>query len=164
MTDARELQTLTLPDGRRLSHAQFGDPHGVPVVYCHGFPGSRLEARQTDAFGRRLGVRVIAFDRPGYGGSDYQRGRQLTDWPADVAAALDLLGIGRFALLGISGGAPYALAAASAHEDCTRLLRDLYPGEVVDALAAHCSRGEYVIVLNEDSVVKGLSANYFLRC
>ncbi|MBC7778510.1 MAG: alpha/beta fold hydrolase, partial [Proteobacteria bacterium] len=85
MTEAREFDTVRLPDGRRLTYAQYGDPAGVPVLYCHGFPGSRLEARQTDAVARRLGVRVIAFDRPGYGGSDFQPRRRLLDWPNDVA-------------------------------------------------------------------------------
>jgi pimeloyl-ACP methyl ester carboxylesterase len=114
MNDGREHQSMRLPDGRRLAWASYGDPAGVPVFYCHGFPGSRIEARYTDAAARRLGVRVIAFDRPGYGGSDYQPGRRLLDWPDDLAAGATHLGIDRFALLGVSGGAPYALAGASA--------------------------------------------------
>jgi len=109
-----EHECLRLPDGRQLSYAQYGDPDGVPVFYCHGFPGSRMEARQTDRWARELGVRIIAFDRPGYGGSDYQPGRRLLDWPGDIAAGADALGIDRFGVLGISGGAPYALAIASA--------------------------------------------------
>ncbi|EWY37257.1 alpha/beta hydrolase [Skermanella stibiiresistens SB22] len=59
------------------------------------------------------GVRLVALDRPGYGLSDPKPGRTLADWPADAAAAADALGIGRFTVAGVSGGAPYAAACAA---------------------------------------------------
>lgn len=99
-----------LPDGRRLAYAEWGEPQGTPVFYCHGFPGSRLEARLGDAPARGLGVRLITPDRPGFGASSLCEGRRLSDWPGDLAALADALGIERFDLLGVSGGAPYALA------------------------------------------------------
>lgn len=103
---------VTLPDGRRLGYADYGDPGGFPVLYFHGFPGSRLEASLVadEALSRR--VRLIAVERPGYGLSDPQPGRRLLDWPADVAALVDALGLERFSILGASGGGPYALACA----------------------------------------------------
>jgi len=55
---------------------------------------------------------VIAPDRPGYGLSDFQPERAITDWPADVAETADLLRIGRFSVAGASGGGPYALGCA----------------------------------------------------
>jgi pimeloyl-ACP methyl ester carboxylesterase len=58
------------------------------------------------------GVRLIAFDRPGIGRSDPRPGFDLLAWPDDVAEAADQLGIGRFAVSGLSGGGPYALACA----------------------------------------------------
>lgn len=61
-----------------------------------------------------LGVRLIAADRPGFGRSSPQPGRTIGDWPADLAALADHLGLERFHLLGVSGGAPFALAAAIA--------------------------------------------------
>lgn len=108
MTDPAEI--LRLPDGRDLGYAVHGDPAAPPVVYCHGWPASRLEA----ALVGDLPVRLVAIDRPGYGASSPQPGRRLLDWPADVAALADHLGIGRFHVAGISGGAPYALVCATA--------------------------------------------------
>jgi pimeloyl-ACP methyl ester carboxylesterase len=110
--DVAENGTLRLRDGRRLGYAQYGAPGGEPVIYFHGHPGSRLEARLAQHAAAAAGVSVIAIDRPGYGLSDFQKGRAVTDWPADVAEAADLLGIGRFSVAGASGGGPYALACA----------------------------------------------------
>ena len=109
---AVEDGTLLLGDGRRLGYAQYGRPDGEPFFYFHGHPGSRLEARFAHQAAAEVGLRVIALDRPGYGLSDFQPGRAITDWPADVAQAADLLQIGRFSVAGGSGGGPYALACA----------------------------------------------------
>jgi pimeloyl-ACP methyl ester carboxylesterase len=110
--DAAENGTLLLRDGRRLGYAQYGQPDGEPLFYFHGHPGSRLEARLAQPAAAAAGLRVIALDRPGYGLSDFRPGRALTDWPADVAEAADLLEISRFCVAGGSGGGPYALACA----------------------------------------------------
>ncbi len=87
-------------DGRQLGYAQYGQPDGAPIVYFHGHPGSRLEARLAHEAAAGSGFRVIALDRPGYGLSDFQPGRAIADWPADVAEAADALGIGRFSVAG----------------------------------------------------------------
>ena len=79
----------------------------------HGTPGSRLGPRPRALVLHQLGVRLIAFDRPGYGGSDRQFGRRVADVAADVAAIADALEFDRFAVLGRSGGAPHALACAA---------------------------------------------------
>ena len=84
----------------------------MPVFYFHGFPGSRLEAALLDEAGRSLGVRVIGVDRPGYGCSDPSHGRRFADWARDVASLADALNISRFAIIGVSGGGPYALSTA----------------------------------------------------
>jgi pimeloyl-ACP methyl ester carboxylesterase len=110
--DPVEGGTLLLGDGRRLGYAQYGRPDGEPFFYFHGHPGSRLEARFAHQAAADVGLRVIALDRPGYGLSDFQPARAITDWPADVAQAADLLQIGRFSVAGASGGGPYALACA----------------------------------------------------
>lgn len=106
-------QRITLRDGRSLGWAEYGDRQGRPLFYFHGFPACRLEAALTDRAAARLGIRVIAADRPGIGLSDYQHGRTLGDWPTDVGELADALGLQRFAVLGVSGGAPYALACAA---------------------------------------------------
>ena len=103
---------IVLHDGRRLGYAEYGDPHGKPLIYFHGFPSSRLEAALCHAVFRRRHFRVIAVDRPGYGLSDFQPERRISDWPDDVVELAGLLGIEQFALLGVSGGGPYALACA----------------------------------------------------
>ncbi|TYO98213.1 pimeloyl-ACP methyl ester carboxylesterase [Geothermobacter ehrlichii] len=113
MDGDRQTRLLNLPDGRRLAVSVFGDATGRPVFYQHGFPGSRLEAALVAEEAARLGVRLIAIDRPGYGRSDVAPGRRFADWAADLSAAASELGIGRFALLGVSGGALFTLAVAA---------------------------------------------------
>jgi pimeloyl-ACP methyl ester carboxylesterase len=107
-------QTLTRPSGRRLGFARYGKADGAPVFYFHGGLSSRLDIAFTDAACRRRGIDLIAIDRPGIGSSDHQPGRRLADWPADVVAVADDLGIDRFAVLGWSGGGPYVLACLAA--------------------------------------------------
>ena len=109
-----ESLTLRLPDGRELSYAEYGDPDGVAGFYFHGHPGSRFEAQLAHDAASGQGIRIIALDRPGYGRSTHLPARRLLDWPADVAAAADQLGLERFSVLGASGGGPYALACGYA--------------------------------------------------
>ncbi len=91
-----------LSDGRVLAYEQYGDADGRPVFFFHGTPGSRL-FHPPDEVTRRTGVRLICVDRPGYGGSTFQPGRQILDWPADIAALADALGLRTFAVAGHSG-------------------------------------------------------------
>lgn len=95
-----------------LGICQRGDPGGNGLFYFHGFPGSRLEVQAADTAARRRGIRIIGIDRPGYGLSAAQPGRQLLDWPNDVIRTADHLGLDTFAVLGVSGGGPYAAACA----------------------------------------------------
>jgi pimeloyl-ACP methyl ester carboxylesterase len=60
-----------------------------------------------------LGVRVVTVDRPGYGGSSPQPGRRLENWPSDVAAVADELGVERFGVTGLSTGGAYVVASAA---------------------------------------------------
>jgi pimeloyl-ACP methyl ester carboxylesterase len=103
---------LRLTDDRLLAFAEYGRAEGVPVVAFHGTPGSRLQLTALDGPAREVGVRLIVPDRPGYGASDHHPGRTLGDWPADVQAIAAHLGLDRYAVLGVSGGAPHALACA----------------------------------------------------
>lgn len=104
--------TIELPDGRTLAYTGWGDPNGRPVLYFHGMPGSRLFAPDPDAAVDQR-VRLIAPDRPGMGGSDPQPGHVVGDWPADVQALADALGLDRFGVVGWSAGTPYAFACAA---------------------------------------------------
>jgi pimeloyl-ACP methyl ester carboxylesterase len=103
---------ITLPDDRRLSWHEFGDPDGAPVLYTAGTPVSGLGGAWYDQTARASGLRWISPDKPGYGGSDYQRKRSLISWADDLAALAGHLGLDRFALAGESGGGPFTLAAA----------------------------------------------------
>jgi pimeloyl-ACP methyl ester carboxylesterase len=100
-------------DGRGLRLECSGDPAGRPVFLLHGTPGSRIGPKPRASVLYRLGVRLICYDRPGYGGSDRQPDRRVADAAADIEAIADNLGIGTFALIGRSGGGPHALAAAA---------------------------------------------------
>jgi pimeloyl-ACP methyl ester carboxylesterase len=104
---------VTLPDGRQLAVEEYGDPDGTPVLSCHGGLSSRLDAAPANEAARTLGIRLISPDRPGIGRSTYQVGRRLLDWPDDVAALADALGLDRFAVMGWSCGGPYAAACGA---------------------------------------------------
>jgi pimeloyl-ACP methyl ester carboxylesterase len=106
--------TLGLEDGRTLGYREYAEPAGPPLFYLHGMPGSRLEPALLEPEFQRVGVRLVALERPGYGLSSARRSSGLLDWPADVAAAADQLGIDRFAVLGVSTGGKYAAACAYA--------------------------------------------------
>jgi pimeloyl-ACP methyl ester carboxylesterase len=113
--------TFTAPDGRRIAYVERGAEDGVPLIFCHGTPGSRLTRHRDPEIYERHNVRVVAYDRPGYGGSDPKIGRSVADAPADIAALADHFGFDRFAVVGGSGGAPHALACGALLGD--RVLR-----------------------------------------
>jgi pimeloyl-ACP methyl ester carboxylesterase len=104
---------IDLPDGRALAVVEAGDPAGAPVVVHHGTPGSGDIFRKTVEDAQRRGIRLIGYDRAGYGDSDRRPGRSVADVAADIAAVADALGIDRFATWGASGGGPHTLACAA---------------------------------------------------
>jgi len=123
-------ELLTLPDGRSLAYIEYGDPRGHPTLYFHGLPGSRLEAALAATRAAEVGVRLIAIDRPGIGGSDPKPRRALLDWPGDVLHLAYHLGLARFTVAGISGGGPYALACAHSipqHLDAVGIVSGVAP-------------------------------------
>ncbi len=132
-----DFQAISLPSGRLLAYAEYGVKDGTPVFFFHGIPGSRLFCPSEEPL-RRLGVRLIGVDRPGYGRSSFQPGRRILDWPADIAYLADSLGIERFAVMGHSGGCPYVLACAYALPErvsCAAIVAGLGPREAPRALA-----------------------------
>jgi pimeloyl-ACP methyl ester carboxylesterase len=108
---------VTTRDGRTLRVLDVGAADGPVVVAHHGTPSGRLlyRAEVDSAVGR--GLRLIAYDRPGYGASTPAPGRKAVDAAADVATILDALGVDRFATYGGSGGGPHALACAAVLPD-----------------------------------------------
>lgn len=141
----RPSQTVKLRDGRILGWADYGDRSGRPVLAFHGAPACRVMFAVADTAARRLDLRIIAPDRPGYGLSDPLRGRSLGDWAGDVAQLMDHLAIGRAAVLAISGGGPYAIATAAQLGPRIRGLALVSPlGETAEAgAAAKLSRAEH---------------------
>lgn len=108
------METLTLPDGRLLDYDTGPADPGLPVVVAHhGTPAAGTRARHLDATAAAVGLRLLTFSRPGYGGSTRLPARSVADVASDVEALLDHLGIDRCATLGASGGGPHALATAA---------------------------------------------------
>jgi pimeloyl-ACP methyl ester carboxylesterase len=118
------MAVLRLPDDRLLGWEEFGDPAGAPVVYLHGTPQTRLSHPPDEAL---PGIRLITFDRPGYGLSDPVRRPRMTIVARDVGTLATARGVERFGVVGFSGGAPYALA-------CGAILGNRVTGVVVAAL------------------------------
>jgi pimeloyl-ACP methyl ester carboxylesterase len=114
---ATTTRRINGPGDRTLLVHEAGDPDGALVVYHHGTPqnGLMLESWKDHAAAKRL--RLVSYDRPGYGGSTPQPGRLVADAAGDVAAIADALGAERFATFGASGGAPHALGCASLLDD-----------------------------------------------
>ena len=109
---AREHE-IRAPDGRRLHAYEAGDPGGALVVAHHGTPCSGVLARWWAEDAAARGIRLVGYDRPGYGGSDRHAGRSIADVATDVAAIADHFGADRFRTWGVSGGGPHALACAA---------------------------------------------------
>lgn len=125
--------TIPLPGGRSVGVRRYGAAAGLPVLALHGAPASGLmfEPMHDDAL--RLGLTIIAPDRPGYAGAPSCPAWSLAQWTHDVGALIDALAIASFAVIGISGGGPYAAAAAAAFGDRCRALALVSPvGHLAD--------------------------------
>jgi len=124
---------VTLPDGRRVSYSDHGDPAAPPVLFCHGTPDCRLVDPAMVGLANQLGFRLLVPDRPGFGQCDPKPGRSLLDWAADAAGLLDALDLGPFAVAGASGGGPYAVACGVALGDRVSRVALVAPAEPRDA-------------------------------
>jgi pimeloyl-ACP methyl ester carboxylesterase len=126
-------RTVRADDGRALAVEEAGDPGGFPVLAHHGTPGSRHVYGRTGADAAARGLRLISYDRPGYGKSTPHPGRAVADCASDVRTICQALGVNRLAMWGGSGGGPHVLA-------CAALLPDL-----VTAVAALASLAPYPV-------------------
>lgn len=130
LLDDSTSATLVLPDGRKLGYAEYGSPTGQPILYMTGFPGSRVEGAGFEPEASKVGARIIAIDRPGYGLSSPHKERTLLSTAQDVGALAKHLRLQRYGILGVSGGGPYALA-------CARVL----PADELRAVSIVCGLG-----------------------
>ncbi|MFA5960552.1 MAG: alpha/beta hydrolase [Tatlockia sp.] len=139
--------SMTLPDGRQLGFAEFGSPDGTPILYFHGLPGSRLEARHLQNVALLNHYRLIGIDRPGMGLSSVHLQRSILSWVDDVESFADYLGLKKFSIIGHSGGAPFV--AACAYKIPNRLngvaiVSGMAPFEIPEATAS-LARGQRFI-------------------
>lgn len=104
-----------------MAWSEGGDPDGRPVLFFHGCPDTRRAAWSGHDAARAAGIRLVAANRPGYGDTTPAAPsyRRVVD---DVSRLADIVGIERFAVLGMSVGGTFALATAA-----------LLPGRVVAA-------------------------------
>lgn len=119
-TDDPDGPQFASVDGNSVAYAAYGDPSGEPVVFFHGTPGSRLLGEVYDDVARMQGVRLFAFDRPGYGESAGWAAYESSDSGSVLAAVLDDAGVDDAGIVAFSGGTPHALAAAAEHPDRVR--------------------------------------------
>lgn len=140
-------RTVRTPDGRTLAVEISGDPAGKPVLVHMGTPNSRHLYGPNVADARERGLRLISYDRPGYGASSPHPGRTVADCAADVRAVCTALHIDRLAMWGISGGGPHVLA-------CAALLPDLVTAAAsLASLAPYDAEGlDYFAGMGEDNV------------
>jgi pimeloyl-ACP methyl ester carboxylesterase len=100
--------TLILRDGRRLAYTVLGAPRETAratLIYHHGWPSSAQEAIVCAEAAARQGLALVAFDRPGIGGSSYHPALSFRMVADDVAQLMDALGIASAVQVGTSGAA-----------------------------------------------------------
>jgi pimeloyl-ACP methyl ester carboxylesterase len=100
-------------DGRTLRVVEAGTPDGVPILVHHGTPGSGLFYPPWVSDAEERGIRLLGYDRPGYGSSTPSPGRSVASAADDVVAIAKALGLERLSTWGLSGGGPHALACAA---------------------------------------------------
>lgn len=105
--------TISTEDGRRIRIIEAGQPDGIPILVHNGTPGSKLLYHPWVADAESRGIRLISYERPGYGSSTPQPGRTVAGVADDVAAIAEKLNLSRLSVWGISGGGPHALACAA---------------------------------------------------
>jgi pimeloyl-ACP methyl ester carboxylesterase len=108
--ETKIVDQIPMRSGRNLELRQYGDPHGHPAFFFHGLIGSHHQASYIADEAKRSGLRIIAPNRPGVGTSEFIRRTSPLDAVTDVEDVAQALGLGEFSVIGISGGAPYALA------------------------------------------------------
>ena len=136
-----------LKDGRQLGYAEYGDPEGKPILYFHGFPGSRLEPSHLQNIALSNHYRLIGIDRPGMGLSSINQKHSILSWADDVEMFADHLGLNKFSIIGQSGGAPFVAACAYKipHRlHGTAIVSGVAPFEIPEATAS-LSRGDRLV-------------------
>lgn len=142
-------RTISAKDGRTIRISEAGRSEGIPILVHNGTPGSRLVYHSVVKDAEARGIRLISYDRPGYGGSTPQPGRTVADAADDVAAIAKELELSRLSVWGHSGGGPHALA-------CAALLPDLVVAAAALASPApHQADGlDWLAGMGEDNIAE----------
>jgi pimeloyl-ACP methyl ester carboxylesterase len=141
------MGTVAVEHDRLVAYERWGDLGGQPMFFLHGSPGCRLNRHPDATLWPSLGLHVVTIDRPGYGDSTALPGRRVRHAAGDVAAVADALGLGRFLVVGSSGGGPHALACAAELGD-----RVLACAAVASAAPLLAGEAEDLIGLNRESL------------
>jgi pimeloyl-ACP methyl ester carboxylesterase len=151
---------LNLPDGRELCVGSYGPADGHPIIAFHGTPGSHRMWRAGIDAAHTHGFHLIAADRPGYGGSTAQPGRTITTAMADLAHVVSTYQLERFGLLGVSGGTPFACAAAAVYGDRITTLGLVSPlAPVAEAdMRPHIGLKDHILFLHASRYPRALRA------
>jgi pimeloyl-ACP methyl ester carboxylesterase len=132
--------TVVLEDDRHLGYAEYGPSTGRPMLWFHGTPGARRQIPpEAHEAAHARDVRLIAVERPGIGASTPHRYASLLEWAADIEWLCNALGVSNFAVVGLSGGGPYALACA--HELAGRIVAVAVLGGVAPAVGPEAALG-----------------------
>lgn len=114
MTSSSQPCTVALPNQRQLGIVRYGNPRHPALLFHHGYASSGLAVPECSALMAKLGLQVLAFDRPGVGQSEVDEDLTMESFAMDVAFAVQQLEVPEpFGLAGWSGGGPYALAQAA---------------------------------------------------
>lgn len=142
-----ETRTILAADGRAVTVELGGDPGGLPILVHNGTPNSRHMYGPWLEDATQHGIRLICYDRPGYGGSTPQPGRTVADCAEDVRSIARALDMPRIAVWGASGGGPHALA-------CAALLPDLVAAvSVLGSIAPYgAPELDYFVGMGQDNV------------
>ena len=123
LTTPRTEGVVTLRDGRRIGYAEFGDPRGRAMVWLHGTPGARRQIpEEARVFARAHAIRLVTLDRPGIGLSTPHVYPQIRRFASDLSSVVDALAIDDLAIIGLSGGGPFALASGAVFGDRVRAI------------------------------------------
>ena len=132
-TNYEKKSLITLRNGKKIGFAIYGNKKNSPIFYFHGWPGSRLELKNIPL--KKKDCFIIALERPGYGLSDPIPKFKIIDWPKIVLEIADRLKIRKFSIIGVSGGAPFALCCAS------KINKRLKKVAIVCGIAPHNAKG-----------------------
>jgi pimeloyl-ACP methyl ester carboxylesterase len=106
---------IAVGEDRQISFAEFGAPQGRPFFWLHGTPGARRQIpTEARVYSEHHNIRLIGIDRPGIGSSTPHRYENILAFADDLRTVADTLGVDKMAVIGLSGGGPYALGCAAA--------------------------------------------------